>query len=94
MDDAASTDGTAAKPNSKPPIVQNADYKSNALYVIDKIEAIQKEYNDKDYDECESLLEIAYFVLDKDMTIDDNTQLLHNQLDAWKKLISDATTTS
>jgi len=85
----ASTDEIATKPTDT--IVQDVDYKSNVLYVIDKIEAIQKAFDDKDYDECENLLEAAYFVLEENMVRDDNTQLLRSQLDVWGKCISDAT---
>ena len=65
--------------------VQTKEYVSTILQLIKKLEEIQKAYEEEDYDNCESLVEIASFILDDLDVRDDNVKTIANQLDKWKQ---------
>ena len=65
------------------------EYKTTILSLIDKIEMIQKSYNEGDYDTCETALEIAYYMLDELQVSDENTQLIKQQLEKWTERIEE-----
>lgn len=63
--------------------MKTEDYKKNILSLICRIEAIQKAYNEEDYDICETLVEVGYMILE-DLGIDDeNIAIIKSQLDKW-----------
>lgn len=62
-------------------------YKSTMLSIIEKIEKIEKAYNEGDFDSCESYLEIADYLFNELNTDDDNTRLLSKQLRFWSNRI-------
>ena len=64
------------------------EYKSAILSLIERLEIIQKTFNDGDYDTCETALEIAYYMLDEILANDDNTTLIKRQLDQWTERIN------
>ena len=64
------------------------EYKSAILSLIERLEIIQKTFNDGDYDTCETALEIAYYMLDEIQVNDDNTTLIKRQLDQWTERIN------
>ena len=64
------------------------EYKSAILSLIERLEIIQKTFNDGDYDTCETALEIAYYMLDEIQANDDNTTLIKRQLDQWTERIN------
>ena len=57
------------------------EYKRTILSLIERIESIRKALEDEDYDTCETLLEIGYYMLDELNVEDDNTELVKQQLD-------------
>lgn len=63
------------------------EYKSTILSLIERLENIQKSFNEGDYDTCETMLEIAYFMLDELQTNDSNTDIVKNQLNQWAERI-------
>ena len=75
--------------NKKAPQYFNKkEYKSAILSLIERLEIIQKTFNDGDYDTCETALEIAYYMLDEIQANDDNTTLIKRQLDQWTERIN------
>ena len=66
-----------------PQYFNKKEYKTAILSIIERIEMIQKSYNDGDYDNCETALEVAYYMLDDLLVNDENTKLLKQQLDHW-----------
>lgn len=68
--------------------VDKDEYKKIIISLIDRLETIQKSYNDADYDSCETSLEIAYYMLDELHTNDDNTALIKQQLEQWSERIN------
>ncbi len=73
---ATSSDADTVEENTGYPLT----YKEQILSVIDRIEQINKAFNENDIDKCENHLEIAYFMLDE-LEDDDNKKLLQAQLD-------------
>ena len=63
-------------------------YKTAILSLIERLELIQKTFNDGDYDTCETALEIAYYMLYELQVHDNNTMLLKKQLDQWAERIN------
>lgn len=59
------------------------EYKSTILSLIERLESIQKSFNDGDYDACETAVEIGYFMLDELVVEDKNTNIIKQQLDQW-----------
>ena len=57
------------------------EYKRTILSLIERIESIRKALEDEDYDTCETLLEIGYYMLEELNVEDDNTELVKQQLD-------------
>ena len=86
--DEYSEDGSSApedaedSPRMKP---QSKEYVSTILQLIKKLEQIQKAYEDEDYDNCESQVEIACFILDDLDAEDDNVKTITGQLEKWKQ---------
>ncbi len=64
---------------------QTKEYVSTILQLIKKLEEIQKAYEEEDYDNCESLVEIACFILDDLDPEDENVKTIMAQLDKWKQ---------
>ena len=64
---------------------QSKEYVSTILQLIKKLEQIQKAYEEEDYDNCESLVEIASFILDDLDPRDENVKTITDQLDNWKQ---------
>lgn len=63
--------------------VYSSEYKANILELIQKIEKINSEYEEGNFDECEDILDLCFYILD-DMKEDNNTQMIKQQLDNWK----------
>ena len=86
--DEYSEDGSSApedaedSPRVKP---QSKEYVSTILQLIKKLEQIQKAYEEEDYDNCESLVEIVSFILDDLDARDENVKTIADQLDNWKQ---------
>lgn len=75
--------------NEKTPQYFNEkEYKTAILSLIERLEIIQKSFNDGDYDACETAVEIAYYMLDEIQANDDNTTLIKRQLDQWSERIN------
>ena len=64
---------------------QSKEYVSTILELIKKLEEIQEEYEEENYDNCESLVEIACFILDDLNARDENVKTITDQLDKWKQ---------
>ena len=62
-------------------------YKSTVLLLINKLEIINHAYQENDLDTCENEYEIACFILDDFGVDDDNTKLIHSQLDKWSEVL-------
>ncbi len=65
------------------------EYNSDILSVIDRIEKVNKAFEQNDLDTCENELEIAEFLMDGFAIEDDNTKLLRRQIEMWKKKITE-----
>ncbi|MDH6344223.1 hypothetical protein M2480_003169 [Parabacteroides sp. PFB2-12] len=63
------------------------EYKSTILSLIERLENMQKSFDEGDYDACETMLEISYFMLDELQVNDSNTAIIKNQLDRWAERI-------
>ena len=90
--EAADDEYTADKPSapedaddhpSEP--AQSKEYISTILLLINKLEEIQKAYEEEDFDSCESQVEIACFILDDLDAEDDNVKTITGQLEKWKQ---------
>lgn len=68
--------------------VYSSEYKANILELIQKIEKINSEYEEGNFDECEDILDLCFYILD-DMKEDNNTQMIKQQLDNWKHKLED-----
>lgn len=71
-----------------PQFFNEKEYKTAILSLIERLEMIQKSFNDGDYDACETAVEIAYYMLDEIHANDDNTTLIKKQLDQWSEHIN------
>ena len=78
---------SATDTNRVPQYINQKEYKAIILALIERLETIQKSYNDGDYDSCETNLEIAYYMLDELHVDDSNTALIKQQLDQWTERI-------
>lgn len=58
------------------------DYKRAILYLIEKLEELNKVYNDGDIDECLNILEIIAFGLNE-LREDKNTTIIRAQYEKW-----------
>lgn len=68
--------------NSKP--TYSSEYKTNILELIQKIERMGLEFEAENYEECEDILDLCFYILN-DMKEDTNTRMIMNQLDSWKQ---------
>lgn len=68
--------------------VYSSEYKANILELIQKIEKINSEYEEGNFDECEDILDLCFYILD-DMKKDNNTRMIKQQLDNWKHKLED-----
>ncbi len=66
-----------------------AAYKFAILTVIERIEKVKRTFEQNDLDACENELEIAEFLLDDFSFEDNNTKMLRNQIEMWKKKIAE-----
>ena len=55
---------------------------------FEKIEKINSEYEEGNFDECEDILDLCFYIID-DMKEDNNTQMIKQQLDNWKHKLED-----
>lgn len=69
------------KPNIQTQCFEKQEYKTTILSLIERIENIRKALENEDYDTCETLLEISYYMLDELNIEDDNTELIKQHLD-------------
>ena len=83
---------TVEKPTSSnekmPQYFNKQEYKAAILSLIERLEIIQKAFDDGYYDSCETALEIAYYMFDELPVNDDNTMLIKQQLDQWNERLS------
>lgn len=59
-------------------------YKNTILELINRLEKIKLCFEKKQYDDCDTLVDVGYIILDDLGTYDKNTELLKGQLDMWK----------
>ena len=68
--------------------IDEAEYKAIMLSLINKLEAIQKAYNEGNIEICEDQIDIGLSVLASLNVDDKNTRLIKNRFDKWSELLS------
>lgn len=67
--------------------IDKKTYREIILSLIERIEKINKNFENGDYEECETLLEICYYMLDELQVEDENTAIINEQLNHWEEKI-------
>lgn len=62
------------------------EYKQAILYLIEKLEELNKVYNDGDIDECLNILEIIAFGLNE-LREDEKTTIIKAQYEKWRSIL-------
>ena len=68
--------------------IDEAEYKAIMLSLINKLETIQKAYNEGNIEICEDQIDIGLSVLASLNVDDKNTRFIKNRFDKWSELLS------
>lgn len=64
------------------------EYRTTMLSIIERLENIQANYDDGDYEACETELKICFYMLDELGFSDNNTELIKQSLKKWSERLS------
>lgn len=79
----------ASNCNTIIPFYNKKEYKNTILSLIERIESIKSSFEAGNYDDCETSLEICYYMLEELHVEDENTDLIKGQINKWAKKLKE-----